>query len=169
MLKPTLCAMLLVAGAVVAFAHASEATLAVEIPRLQVAEYHRPYVSAWVREDKTGEVTNLALWYQLDDKREGEEWLKDLRQWWRRSGRTLDLPIDSFTGATRAPGTHTIDLGERMTKLPPGKYTLYVEAVREVGGRELLTFPFSWPVTKPLTIEKQGDSELGEVELRLQL
>lgn len=166
MLRRALCALLLSAsGAIVV--QAEEATLSVEIPRLQVAEYHRPYVAAWVRENDTGEVTNLALWYQVDDKGEGEKWLKDLRQWWRRSGRTLSMPADGFTGATRAPGAHSMNVREQLADLASGDYTLYVEASREVGGRELLTLAFSWPVAEAQTLEARGDSELGTVAFEL--
>lgn len=167
MLRKTLCAALLLSAGSLTGAHAGEATLNVEIPRLQVAEYHRPYVAAWVREDNTGEVTNLALWYQMDDKGEGEKWLKDLRQWWRRSGRSLTMPVDGFTGATRAPGSHSVDVSHFMTELAEGEYTLYVEASREVGGRELLTLPFTWPVEETTTLDAQGETELGSVAFEL--
>ena len=50
-------------------------------------------------------VTTLALWYDLDNpKDEGDKWLKDIRQWWRRVGRDVEVPIDGVTSATRAPG-----------------------------------------------------------------
>lgn len=166
MFRRALCALLLTGSGAIA-AQAGDATLSVEIPRLQVAEYHRPYVAAWVRENSSGEVTNLALWYQMDDKGEGEKWLKDLRQWWRRSGRSLSLPADGFTGATRAPGGHSVDVSESLADLAPGDYTLHVEASREVGGRELLTLAFTWPVTEAQNLEARGDSELGAVAFEL--
>lgn len=168
MFRKTLCAVLLFGTGSLTAAQAGEATLSVEIPRLQVAEYHRPYVAAWVREDTTGALTNLALWYQMDDKNEGEKWLKDLRQWWRRSGRTLTMPVDGFSGATKAPGSHSADVSEQLADLPRGQYTLYVEASREVGGRELLTLPFAWPAAEPASVEAQGESELGAVTFEFQ-
>ncbi|WVM88449.1 DUF2271 domain-containing protein [Halopseudomonas pachastrellae] len=80
---------------------AAEAQLTVQIPRLDVAEYHRPYVAIWLEND-AGHVADLTVWYdtQMRDD-EGEKWLKDLRQWWRRSGRGLDMPIDGLSAATR--------------------------------------------------------------------
>ncbi|VUD69344.1 hypothetical protein TDB9533_04711 [Thalassocella blandensis] len=139
--------------------------LEIEIPKLSVAEYHRPYIAAWVTNNESKAITNLALWYQIDDDRKGEKWLKDLRQWWRKSGRKLDMPVDGFTGATRAVGQHTIAL-DTLT-LKPGSYTLFVEASREVGGREVLQIPFNWPVKKEQTLKAEGASELGDIALTL--
>src|SRR5690606_11833339 len=36
--------------------------LSVEIPRLNVSEYHRPYVAIWIRDEKHKVVANLAVW-----------------------------------------------------------------------------------------------------------
>ncbi len=155
------------AAGVATFAAADpgKATLAIEVPRLQVAEYHRPYVAAWLTEAGSGDITNLAVWYQLDV--EGEEWLKDMRQWWRRTGRGLDVPVDGVTGATRPPGNHPADVAAHFDDLEPGSYTLLIEAAREVGGRELLELSFEWPVAEPLRLQAQGESELGAVVLEL--
>src|SRR3546814_16747885 len=91
--------------------YAADLQLDVEIPRLDVAEYHRPYVAIWLERPDQSHVANLAVWYdtKLKDK-EGEKWLKDLRQWWRRSGRSLEMPVDGVSGATRAVGSHRLKL-----------------------------------------------------------
>ena len=69
---------------------AADMDVTVEIPRLQVAEYHRPYVAIWLEKPDQSHAADLAVWYDLKLKdKEGEKWLKDLRQWWRRSGRSL--------------------------------------------------------------------------------
>lgn len=148
-----------------------EMTLSVEIPRLQVAEYHRPYVAIWVEKPDQQAVANLAVWYDLGLRnREGEKWLKDLRQWWRRTGRELSMPIDGVTGATRAPGRHTLTIDTARTKLsdlPAGQYALVIEAAREVGGRELLRIPFQWPPAAAQDGSVQGSHELGAVSLQI--
>lgn len=145
--------------------------VSVEIPRLAVAEYHRPYVAMWLEEQRSGTITDLAVWYDIALRDSGgQEWLKDIRQWWRRSGRELSFPIDGVTGATRAPGLHDVEFGspERpLPDMPPGEYRLTVEAAREVGGRELVTLSFDWPITEPQTLTAGGDTELGRVSLRL--
>lgn len=147
--------------------------LQLTLPRIDVAEYHRPYVAIWLRNLDSGAIHNIAVWYQLGrggadqagDK--GEQWLKDMRQWWRYSGRRLAMPIDGISGATRPPGDYSLALSPLLASLTPGQYVLNVEAAREVGGREMLQIPFSLPVSEPAVLSKQGDSELGKLELYL--
>ncbi len=53
---------------------------------------------------------------------EGTKWLKDMRQWWRKSGRELQMPVDGLSGATRAPGEHQLSFADGkspLDKLPP--------------------------------------------------
>lgn len=150
-------------------AFAADLEIEVEIPQLKVAEYHKPYVAFWL-EAEGQKPTNLAVWYDLKLKNEeGQKWLKDLRQWWRKSGRELKVPIDGMTSATRAPGKHKLSYSGKAAALqiPPGEYRLMVEASREVGGREILSLPFSWPPKKHEQIQAQGKSELGSVSLEL--
>ena len=40
-----------------------------------------------------------------------------------------------------------------------------VEAAREVGGRELLRLPFTWPAKPGVAAKAQGSSELGAVSV----
>lgn len=142
--------------------------LEVNIPRLQVAEYHKPYVAIWI-EDQQRKATQVAVWYDFEMKNQkGEEWLADLRQWWRRDGRKLSLPIDGVTGATKGPGAHliSVDLEALLKAQKPGKYKIRVEAAREVGGKELIELPITLPLnaaTLPLTAT--GKRELGKIQL----
>lgn len=150
---------------------AAELSVSVEIPRLNVAEYHRPYVAIWLERKGQNAPTNLAVWYDVKLKDgEGTKWLKDMRQWWRRTGRELQMPIDGITSATRAPGTHMLTFAEGaapLGNLPPGEYELVVEAAREVGGRELLRLPLQWPPKAPTTAKAAGEHELGQIQLEL--
>lgn len=144
----------------------------IEIPRLNVAEYHRPYVAAWIERPDQTAVTTLAVWYEVKKKGnaegEGTKWLKDLRQWWRRTGRELQMPVDGVSGATRPAGKHVLNFTEGtipLPKLAPGAYKLYVEAAREVGGREIVGIPFQWPPTQGDSHQAAGSSELGDIRL----
>lgn len=152
-----------------AAAQAADLAVTVEVPQINAAEYHRPYVAVWVEDASGKSVADLAVWYQLRDGKEGHgtKWLPDLRQWWRKSGRTLQVPVDGVTGPTRPVGTHALKFDEKnpaLAKLPAGQYTLVVEAAREVGGRELLKLPFEWK-GKPSNGSAQGKTELGKVTL----
>ena len=149
-------------------AGAAELSLNVEIPSLPVAEYHRPYVAVWVESPDQAIAANLAVWYQV--RGDHTKWLPDLRQWWRRGGRDLKVPVDGLTGATRPVGQHLLrfDAGaEPLSRLAPGKYSLVVEAVREVGGREAVRIPFEWPIKGAKREIAQGTKELGAVALML--
>lgn len=151
-------------------AYAASLDVNVEVPRLNVAEYHRPYVAVWIEGADQKVAANLSVWYQLKDTAEGHgtKWLPDLRQWWRKSGRTLQVPVDGVTGPTRPAGKHALSFNDRQPQLrdlPAGLYTLVVEAVREVGGRELVKIPFSWPARTAQNGRAQGTTELGAVTL----
>ena len=149
--------------------HAGEIALNVEIPRINAAEYHRPYVAIWIEGAGQKSVADLSVWYQQTEGKEGHgtKWLPDLRQWWRKSGRTLKVPVDGITGPTRPVGRHALKFDDKhpsLAKLPAGNYTLVVEAVREVGGRELLKIPFAWKGA-PSSGKAQGKTELGALTL----
>lgn len=155
-------------GAAAAPAGAQTMTVSIGIPRLSVAEYHRPYVAIWVEKEGAAART-LSVWYDYDMKNgEGTKWLRDVRQWWRVSGRTMSFPADGVTGATRAPGDQkmafTAGKGP-LGSLSPGNYTLLVEAAREVGGREVVRLPFVWPPKPGATVSAKGNTELGAVTL----
>lgn len=150
---------------------AAEVKVSVEIPRLTVAEYHRPYVAIWVERPDQSFVGNVAVWYDLKQKdKEGTKWLKDMRQWWRRVGRELDMPVDGLSTVTRPPGEHQIAVDAQkspLAGLPAGEYHLVVEAAREVGGRELVRLPFKWPSASPQALQVKGSHELGTVALNI--
>ena len=147
---------------------AADMALKVEIPRLAVAEYHRPYVAIWIEKADQSFAGNLAVWYDIKMRNnEGTKWLKDMRAWWRKSGRDLTLPVDGISGATRAPGEHTVQFADAaaLGKLAPGEYQLVLEAAREVGGREQVKVPFVWPPKAATTTQARGEHELGAVSV----
>ncbi len=163
---------LLAGAAIVAPASATDLKLSIELPKLAMAEYHKPYVAVWIESNDQKFVDNLNVWYDVK-KREnaGAKWLKDMRTWWRKSGRELSLPVEGVSAATRAPGEHQISFSSStgaLSKLAPGSYQLVVEAAREAGGRELLRVPFTWPATSAQSGQARGESELGKVAVNLQ-
>jgi hypothetical protein len=140
---------------------ASAGSVRVTIPRLNVAEYHRPYVAIWVEPATGGPARPVAIWYDIKKRgaEPGTKWLADLRAWWRKGGRSMNLPANGVSGATRPPGTYTIPL---PADLKPGQYVLNVEAARETGGRELVRVPLSIPSK---AASASGSHELGAVTL----
>ena len=151
-------------GAISAPAMAADLTVSVVIPRLSVAAYHRPYVAVWIERPDQTAVRTLAVWYEVSNTAEGKDWLKDMRTWWRRGGRSLALPADGVSSATKAPGRHTVTVpGARLSSLPAGDYVILVEAARELGGREAVSVPFRWGA--PNTARASGSSEVGPVSV----
>ena len=149
-------------------AMAADLALKVEIPRMTVAEYHRPYVAIWIEKPDQAFAGNLAVWYDIKLRNnEGTKWLKDMRAWWRKSGRELTMPVDGLSGATRAPGEHTVQFNDAtaLGKLAPGEYNLVLEAAREVGGREQVKVPFVWPPKAATTTQARGEHELGAISV----
>ena len=148
-----------------------ELRIEIELPELEVAEYHRPYVAVWIENERREWVDNVAVWYDTELRnREGETWLKDLRQWWRKSGRDLSLPVDGVTGPTRPPGRHELRFDSESASflnLNPGTYQLVVEVAREVGGRELLRLPLPLHATESVKISESGSHEIATVTLAL--
>ena len=61
--------LVLALGTVTGVASAAEMNIAVELPKLDVAEYHRPYVAMWIEREDQSFVANISLWYQ--EKRGG--------------------------------------------------------------------------------------------------
>lgn len=147
----------LLAGVVAA--PATAATVTVTIPRLTVAEYHRPYVAIWLEPAGGGPARTVAVWYDIKKggNEPGTKWLADLRAWWRKGGRSMAMPADGVSGATRAPGRYSVPL---PADLKPGAYTLNVEAARETGGRELVSVPLTVPNPSG---RAAGTAELGAV------
>lgn len=191
-------ASVMVAGLLLLSTTGRSADLAVkvQIPRIGVAEYHRPFVAIWIENSAQQRIArNLVVWYQIDPgKDDATQWLKDLRQWWRRGGREAatpmdgvtgatsagsspsgmrispSMPIDGVTGATRPAGEYKMIFKSGampLGTLAPGKYDLVVEAVRETGGHELLRIPFEWPAKQSVQGMAQGKTELGEITLEV--
>lgn len=159
-------------------AFAADAQLTLELPKMDVSEYHRPYVAIWVEREDRSVAANLAVWYQGKDGKDaksgksepGTTWLSDLRQWWRRSGRDQTLPIDGVSGATRPAGQYQLAFSSNKAPfagLAAGSYKLVVEVAREVGGHELVSVPFVWPPTAPQHLAAKGEHEIGDVKFDL--
>lgn len=106
-----------------------------ELPSIEGGSYLRPYVALWIEDEQRNPVRTLQLWVGKD------EWLKDLRSWWRKVGRSDPHLVDALTSATRPAGKYRFSwdgLDDQGTRVEQGEYTFYVEVVREHGGRNYL-------------------------------
>jgi len=150
---------------------AADLSVKFELPQMNVAEYHKPYVAIWIERADQSVASTLAVLYDVKKKdNAGEKWVKDMRTWWRKAGREATLPIDGVSGATRAAGSHTMTFGPARTgidKLPAGDYKLVIEAAREAGGRELVRVPFTLPAKGKVAANASGKEELGAVSIEI--
>lgn len=101
----------------------------------------RPYVAIWLENEKAAPIRTLALWFN------NYRWLPDLRRWYSKNLERMQETeyIDAITGATRPAGMYTIiwdgkdDNGNLQES---GKYTVYIEVVRERGTYQLIRQQF---------------------------
>jgi hypothetical protein len=153
------------------WAVAADLSVKFDLPQLNVAEYHKPYVAIWLERADQSVAANLAVLYDLKKDAAGDKWVKDLRTWWRKAGRDAKFPLDGVSGATRPAGSQTMKFDgakHGLDKLPAGDYKLVVEASREAGGRELVKVPFTWTDKGKVAANAAGKEELGAVALELQ-
>jgi hypothetical protein len=126
----------------VASSNNSESTkLDIELTlKQQLGEYHPPYVASWIENSQGKSIRTLLLW------REKAKWLKDIRRWWRKVGKKDADFVDGITSATRITGKYPLSFlaqNDEKKPLKKGKYTLFIEVVRENGGRAIIRQPFS--------------------------
>lgn len=136
--------------------------LSFELPRLLVSPYHRPYVAVWLETPQRKFVNTVVLW--ADDKR----WHKDLRQWWRKQGRS-NMPYDGVTAATRRPGAQKVQWRGKLndgSSLPVGEYLLNLEVVREEGGRSYVRHKIHWQ-GEPMQFELANQAEVTNIKITL--
>jgi hypothetical protein len=150
----------------------ADLTVKFELPQLNVAEYHKPYVAVWIERADQSVANTLAVLYDVKKRDNGgTKWVKDLRTWWRKAGRDVTLPMDGVSGATRAAGVQTLTIPAAragLDKLPAGDYRLVIEAAREAGGRELVRVPFAWQPNGKVAATASGKEELGAVSVAIQ-
>lgn len=144
-------------------AQAGQSEISVQLPVIETSQYHRPYVAVWVENEQQQPVRLIALWVQKPD------WLKDLRRFWRKIGRSDSALVDAVSGATRKAGSYTLlwdGKDNNGQALAPGQYTLLVEAAREQGGRSLAKSDFTLPGSHS-RLDITADGELGNISMQI--
>ena len=144
--------------------YAQSLNVEIEIPAIKANPYHKPYIAVWVETQKRKGVHTLAFWKEQPD------WFKDLRQWWRKIGRSKSPDYDAVTGATRKPGKYLLNWDGTLVSgkaLAAGNYVLHIESVREQGGREYLRQKFSFGKGQRQSFTLQGKTELGKINITI--
>ena len=133
----------------------------VELPKIETGTYHRPYVAVWIENEQQQPVRLVEAWLEKPD------WIKDLRRFWRKLGRSEPQLVDAKTGATKGPGSYKVrwdGKDEQGKAVAAGNYVLFVEAAREQGGRNLAKQAFTWDGSA-VQIEIKASKELGKIQL----
>ncbi|MEM6606116.1 MAG: DUF2271 domain-containing protein [Pseudomonadota bacterium] len=136
---------------------ASELTVEFSLPKIDTADYNKPYVAIWLESSGTKE--SLLLWHL--EGRKNDKWLPDIRRWWRKLGRYGET-MDAVTGATRGPGEYR----ETFSINAAEPFTLFLEVVREDGGRSLLKQPIDFSGAQRV-VELPADREIGVTTITL--
>lgn len=132
-----------------------------ELPKIETGTYHRPYVAVWIENEQQQPVRLIEAWLEKPD------WIKDLRRFWRKLGRSEPQLVDARTGATKGPGSYKVrwdGKDEQGKAVAAGTYVLFVEAAREQGGRNLAKQAFKWDGSA-VQIEIKASKELGKIQL----
>ncbi|RVU02252.1 DUF2271 domain-containing protein [Novosphingobium umbonatum] len=143
-------------------AMAGNVTVSLDLPRIDAANYQRPFVAVWIEDHQGHWVKNLAVFH--DQTRIGARWLPELRHWWRAVGMNMAMPADGVSRPTQPAGHHSLNL----SGLPVGQYSLVTEVAREKAGRDLVRLPFTVQPGKPFKASTKGTAELSQVTLSVQ-
>lgn len=134
-------------------AQATTLEVTFDIPQPDAGRYAKPYVAIWA--EKGSNTEHLLVWH-LQGKE--DKWLSDLRRWWRKVGR-YDHHVDGLTGATKGPGEYKeqFEINDDWDK-----FTLYLEAARENGGRSLVKTKINLNDNQQ-NYRIPADGELGDI------
>ena len=127
----------------------------------------RPFVAVWIEDENHFPVRTIALWFK------GARWLPDLRAWsraeqLRRSTEGARNP-QSIASATRGAGQYAVrwdgkdDSGHA---LPPGRYSVHIEAAREHGTHQLASGEIDTALPQQ-HVDLPGNVELASISLEL--
>jgi thiamine biosynthesis lipoprotein ApbE len=146
-----------------------ELTIELEINRPEATRYERPYVAVWIEDSQGFPVRTVALWIKTSGS--GTTWVPDLKRWFRSDLKRLrtdktDLVV-TRSSVTRPPGKHELvwDGTDNQKKpLPPGSYTVMIEAAREHGTYQIIRQPVTLG-DAPLEMAVDGNLEIKSARL----
>lgn len=143
-----------------------ELTVELELARFE-GRFRRPFVAVWLEDAKKEPVRTLALWFNKP------RWLPDLKRWYSKNQEGLydsNSSIASISSATRSPGRYALKwdgLNDEGKMVPPGKYTLYLEAAREHGTYQLIRQDIEWNgKVKHLTLQGGAEITAATVDIK---
>ncbi len=135
------------------------------------SNYRKPYVAVWLEDTDGFPVKTAVLWWQTEQP--GPRWHRDLTRWYRNNrmrkiAEKTNL-VDGISGATRGPGnyeTHFDGTDNNGDPLPPGEYTLCLEAARENGTYKIIRERFRWGDDPIERTDLPGNLEITAAAMR---
>jgi len=133
-----------------------------EVPRIQAANYERPYVAIWISDQNRRLIKTLLI---LGDE---ARWRESNYVFWRRIERLDMAGIQALARTSRAPGRYDVvwdgtdNAGQRVEQ---GAYTLNIEASREHGAHTFQSVPLALGAA-PLEAGAEAQGELGAARVR---
>lgn len=126
--------------------------------------FRRPFVAVWIENSKKETVRTIALWFNKP------KWLPDLKSWYHKNYsmyNSADLSMSSISSATRPPGAYALKWDMKDDKgnpVPPGKYTVFIEAAREHGTYQIIKQEIECK-NKSQVITLKGNVEIAAASL----
>lgn len=139
-----------------------ELDVSFEIPRIDAANYEKPYIAIWITDENRQLVRTLLV---LGDR---ARWRESNYIWWRRFERLNPDAVQALARPTRAPGRYDVvwDGRDNEGKLVgQGRYTLTIEASREHGQHSIQTIPLDL-AGAPVEAAGAAQPEIGAVTAR---
>ncbi len=135
--------------------------ITLELASFDNPRFRRPYVAVWVEGEDHNSLKTIALWSQKP------RYLEDLRSWYHDTKGATDVSY-SVTSATRPPGKYTLrwnGLDDAGKPLPPGKYTVCIEAAREHGTYQIMRQEIDFDGKTPRQFTLPGNTEIAGATL----
>jgi thiamine biosynthesis lipoprotein ApbE len=133
--------------------------------------YRRPYVVIWVEDEQGNPVRTILLWVSLGGSGP-MQWLPDLRRWYTSGDEAAQVRhknmIYTSARSTRPPGRYEAawdGKDDAGNPLPPGKFTIYIEAAREHGTYQMIRHTLAMPPAEPFQKELPGGEEIQSATL----
>jgi hypothetical protein len=106
-----------------------QVTINIDLPKMNVQRYRRPYVAVWIENLKGKSVRSITVWGN------SPKYWPALPGWWKFAKDDKDL-IKAVTRATREPGKYDVvwdGKDDKGAAVPQGTYVVRVEVHREHG------------------------------------
>jgi thiamine biosynthesis lipoprotein len=133
-----------------------------ELASFDNPRFRRPYIAVWVEDKDHNAVKTIALWSQKP------RYLDELKVWYHDAKAYSGDIAYTVTSATRPPGKYTLrwnGLDDAGKPVPPGEYTVCIEAAREHGTYGIMRQEIDFDGHTPHQFTLPGNTEVSGASL----